>query len=111
MMVAMAPLPFIGSLGLMGAVLLVAGFAISPTLISAMSVIQVIVPRGRLTEGMSIAHTGLAAGVGAGAALAGALIDRSGSTGGYLVPVTSGAIAAVSGAVILRRLRRAGRPG
>ncbi len=111
MMVAMAPLPFIGSLGLMGAVLLVAGFAISPTLISAMSVIQVIVPRGRLTEGMSIAHTGLAAGVGAGAALAGALIDRSGSTGGYLVPVTSGAIAALSGTVILRRLRRAGPQG
>ena len=66
---AMSPLYFVGSLPLMGATLFVAGFAIAPTMIAAMSLTEETVPSGRLTEGMAIMQTGLVAGVAPGATL------------------------------------------
>ena len=56
----MAPLWALDGFLAMGAVLLVAGVAISPTLITAMALVSEHVPPGRRTEGMSIVHTGLA---------------------------------------------------
>ncbi len=88
------PLPFLGGLVVMGAVLFVAGFAISPTLIALMALTEEVVPASRLTEGMSIIHTGMAAGIAPGAALAGLVIDRAGASTSYWVPVASGLLGA-----------------
>jgi MFS family permease len=88
------PLPFVSGLAVMAAVVFVAGFAISPTLIALMALTEEVVPTARLTEGMSIIHTGMAAGIAPGAALAGVVIDRSGASASYWVAVASGAIGA-----------------
>lgn len=94
LVVSLVPLPFINSAITMGAVLFVAGFAISPTLIGAMSLIERAVPSARLSEGLAVVHTGIAAGLAPGAAIAGVVIDRYGASPAYLVALAS-AIAAV----------------
>ena len=60
----MAPLALIGPVWLMGLALFVTGFAIAPTMIASLTMVQQAVPAARLSEGMSIVHTGLAARAG-----------------------------------------------
>jgi MFS family permease len=74
--------------------LFVAGFAISPTMVATMSLIEDCVPASRLTEGITWFSTGIALGVAPGAAIAGHLIDVYGTSTAFLVPITSGVIAA-----------------
>ena len=93
MTVAMAPLAFVGSLPLMGIVLLVGGAAIAPTLIATMSLAEQSLPASRLTEGMAFLQTGITAGVAPGAALAGAIVDHYGASPAYLVSVGGGVLA------------------
>lgn len=83
-------------------VLFLAGFAISPTLISSISLVERIVPPTRLTEGIAWAGTGLAAGVAPGAALSGVVVDSAGASPAFAVPVVSGAVA-VAAAWAIRR--------
>jgi predicted MFS family arabinose efflux permease len=94
--VVMMPLPFVPNVVVLGGVLFVAGFAISPTLIAAVSWIEAIVPAARLNEGMTIFTTGLVLGVAPGAALVGAVVDAAGASGGFLVPVAAGFLATVA---------------
>ena len=109
------PLPFLDGLVTMGAVLFVAGFAISPTLIALMALTEEVVPTARLTEGMSIVHTGMAAGIAPGAALAGQVVDRVGASASYWVAGVSGVIgvaaAFTAAAAAHRRDARRARPG
>jgi hypothetical protein len=91
----LVPLPFIGHLGVLAGVLFLAGFAISPTLVAVMAVVQRIVPASRLTEGMAWTFTGVAAGVAGGAALAGVVIDAAGGRAGFFVTLAAGILAAV----------------
>lgn len=100
----MVPMPFVGSMPVMGAALFVAGFAIAPTLIASMATIEQGVPAARLTEGISIIHTGLAAGLAPGAFLAGVVIDAHGASPSYLVALGGGVVAAV-GSLALRDSR------
>ncbi len=100
---AMSPLYFVGSLPLMGATLFVAGFAIAPTMIAAMSLTEEVVPSGRLTEGMAIMQTGLVAGVAPGATLSGLVVDHEGASAAYLVSVAAGTVAALAGLAIPRQ--------
>jgi predicted MFS family arabinose efflux permease len=93
---AMAPLHFVGSVPVMGAVLLLGGFAIAPTLIGTLSLTERTVPAGRLTEGMAIMQTGLVAGVAPGATIGGVVIDAHGASAAYLVCVTAGTVAAIA---------------
>ncbi|KRA37274.1 MULTISPECIES: MFS transporter [unclassified Nocardioides] len=95
MLLAMAPLAVVPSLPVMGAVLLIGGFAISPTLIATMSLAEQVLPSARLTEGMAVIGTGLAAGLAPGAAIAGVLIDAEGASPAYLVCAAGGALALV----------------
>jgi predicted MFS family arabinose efflux permease len=88
----MAPTPLIGSAVAMGALLFLAGFAIAPTLIAAVSFIEQTVPASRLTEGIAMLHTTMAAGIAPGAAVAGVVVDRAGPHAAYLVPICSGLI-------------------
>ncbi len=103
----MTPLPFVESFVIMGGLLFVAGFAISPTLIASVAWVEETVPANRLTEGISIMTTGLSAGVAPGAAFAGILIDREGASPSYLVAAIAGFLgAAVAFAMALRPTRR-----
>ncbi|MGC4112550.1 MAG: MFS transporter [Nocardioides sp.] len=92
----MVPMPLVGSMAVMGATLFVAGFAIAPTLIALFSAIEHGVPASRLTEGIALSHTGLAAGLAPGAALAGLVIDAHGASPAYLVALGGGTIAALA---------------
>ncbi|MEQ7123074.1 MFS transporter [Actinopolymorpha sp. B11F2] len=94
--VTLIPMPFIGHLGILGVVMFLAGFAISPTLVAVMAVIERTVPASRLTEGMAWTHTGVAAGVAAGAAIAGLVVDAAGGRAGFFVPL----VAAVATALV-----------
>ena len=97
----MAPLMLVHSFGLLIPMLFLAGFAISPTLIATMSLVQQAMPKARLTEGMSVFQTGLVAGVAAGAPLAGLVIDNVGPSEAYGVTVTGGLVA-VTCALLIR---------
>jgi MFS family permease len=90
---AMAPLAFVPSIPAMGAVLLVGGLAISPTLIASMSLAEQVLPPARLTEGMAFLQTGIAAGLAPGAAIAGIVVDEAGASASYLVSAAGGVIA------------------
>ncbi|MEJ7629881.1 MAG: MFS transporter [Nocardioidaceae bacterium] len=91
----MLPLPFVGSIPLLAGALFVAGFAISPTLVAVVSLVQAQVPASRLTEGITWVMTGVGLGIAPGAAVAGRLIDEYGASAAYSVPVIGGALAAV----------------
>jgi predicted MFS family arabinose efflux permease len=90
----MIPLPFIDGLWLLGAALFFAGFAVSPTLVATVSLIDDTVPSQRLTEGITWVTTGLGIGVAAGAAVAGRIIDAAGASPAYWVATVSGVLAA-----------------
>jgi MFS family permease len=101
---SMLPLPWVGGFPLMVAVIFVAGFAISPTLIAMTAWVEEVVPVARLTESMAVIGTGITAGVAPGALVAGTLIDAAGSAAGYWVSVASGGLAFVA-AVVAHRSR------
>ncbi|MDP9822739.1 MFS transporter [Nocardioides massiliensis] len=88
-------LPFIGSLAVLAPVLLLAGFAISPTLISLTALVAEQVPASRLTEGLAVVHAGMAAGIAPGAALVGTVIDNHGASTSYLVVCAAGVVGAL----------------
>jgi hypothetical protein len=96
MALAMAPLSLIGSMWVMGGWLFVAGFAIAPTMVASLSLVEQSVPHSRLTEGMAIVETALVAGVAPGAALAGHVIDSRGASAAYLVSLAAGVLAALA---------------
>ncbi|MFC7404212.1 MFS transporter [Georgenia alba] len=97
------------SIVVMGAVMLVTGLSIAPTIINGNTLVQHLVDRRRLTEGLSWLHTGINLGVSAGAALGGALVDTHGSTGGFAVVAVSGGVAVVVALCHSPVLRRADR--
>jgi MFS family permease len=89
---SLLPLPFVPGLLVLGAVLFVSGFAISPTLVSMMSLVEASVPASRLTEGIAWVSTGLSAGIAPGAAVAGWVVDGWGTASGYLVALVAGLV-------------------
>lgn len=93
--VAVVPLPFVESLVLLGVVLFLAGFGVSPTLIASVAWIEETVPPRRLTEGISIMTTGMYVGVAPGAAVVGAVIDSHGASTSFWVPVAAAAVGAL----------------
>lgn len=86
----MCTLPFVGGFLALAGCLFLAGFAISPTLIASVGWVEETVPAGRLTEGITILTTALAAGVAVGAALVGYVVDRAGASASYWVPALAG---------------------
>ena len=72
------------------------GFAIAPSLIATLSLVEQSVPAARLTEGMAFVHTGLAAGLAPGAALSGVVVDAAGASPAYLVSPGPAVIAALA---------------
>jgi predicted MFS family arabinose efflux permease len=91
------PLPFVESFALLTVCLFLAGWAISPGLIAAVSWIEETAPTARLTEGMAVFSTGLTAGLAPGAAVVGWLVDRFGASASYWVPTAAGFAGALIG--------------
>ncbi|MGC4112549.1 MAG: MFS transporter [Nocardioides sp.] len=96
MFVAVLPLSLIHSMPLMAVWLFVAGFAIAPTGVAGLSLVEKTVPQSRLTEGMTIVETAAIAGVAPGAALAGHVIDGHGASAAYLVSLAAGLVSALA---------------
>ena len=90
----MVPLPFVTGFVLLAVFLFLAGFAISPTLIASVAWIEETVPAGRITEGITLFSTGLAAGVAPGAALVGIVVDSRGASTAYWITAASGLLGA-----------------
>lgn len=96
----LVPMPFVGPAWLLGVLLTVSGFAIAPTLIASVSVVQTSVPSVRLTEALGWSGTGMSAGVATGAALAGLTVDRTAAMGGFALVVGFGVLLVVGAALV-----------
>jgi predicted MFS family arabinose efflux permease len=94
---SLLPLPVVSRPLLVGVVLTISGFAIAPTLIASVAVVQSSVPGSRLTEALGWISTGLAAGVAGGAALLGQLVDRFGADDAFWGVVAAGGLLVVLG--------------
>ncbi|WP_431044133.1 MFS transporter [Streptomyces sp. P1-3] len=93
MAVAMLPLLAADGLGSLAALLFVAGMATAPTMITGMTLVQRLVPDGRLNEGMTTVYTGLLVGISAGAATGGWAVERLGAGTAYAAPAAAAALA------------------
>jgi MFS family permease len=111
MFVLEAPVLLIDSLWGLTAMMFVAGSATAPTLITGMTLVQHLVPRAFLTEGMAVVITGLLIGLASGTALSGVLVDAWGAHETFALPVVaallSALIAAAWGRLLGRVVRRA----
>jgi predicted MFS family arabinose efflux permease len=109
MAVSMIPPLLVGSMPLLALALFVAGTTVAPTMVAAMGLVERLVPRGQLTEGITWTSTGMAVGVAAGAALAGRVIDAHGASAAFAVPATAAVAAAAAAFLGYRRLGPATR--
>jgi MFS family permease len=103
--VGVAPVLFVQNLLQLAIVVFIAGFAISPMLISGFALVQELVDPARLTEGLTWTGSGIGIGVSLGAAVAGAVVDAVGAGRGFTVPVSAGLLAAVLVMLCSRWLR------
>ncbi|MBA8796320.1 MFS family permease [Friedmanniella endophytica] len=94
--VSLAPLPFLSWPGVspwvMGVVLVLSGFAIAPTLIASVAVVQGGVPASRLTEALGWTQTGLAAGIAVGGAVVGRTVDVWHAFGAFVALALAGVV-------------------
>lgn len=104
------PVPFIRSVPVLAIATAIGGAAVAPALISGFSLAERLVPRARLTEGLTWATSGLALGVSAGAALGGAVIDGLGTAWAFALPIVGAGVAALTIAWRRQRLIASVRP-
>ena len=97
--ITLAPLPWVGSIPVLGAVLFGAGLTIAPTMVAVTACVEEWVPPQRLTEAITWTVTGLLLGVAPGNAAAGHAVDIWGSSTAYWVPVTIGIACALIASV------------
>jgi predicted MFS family arabinose efflux permease len=97
--------PFVERLAVLAALSVVSGLVVAPTLICSFQAVEALSPPGRLTEGLTLAGTGIVLGVAITAAVSGRVVDAVGTPHAYVVTTASGlltAVAAVAGARWLR---------
>lgn len=82
-----------GALAALAVALLLAGTATAPTMVTAMTLVQRRSPEGRLNEGMTLAVTGLLAGIACGSATGGWAVEHLPPDLGFLVPPAAAALA------------------
>lgn len=100
-------LPLAGGLAAMAVLGFLAGLAISPTLISCFGLVERLVARPVLTEGLTWVATALAFGVGIGVTVSGRIVDSWGTGRSLLVCPTAACLALAIG-LIGRRLLATG---
>ncbi|SNR36984.1 MFS transporter [Blastococcus mobilis] len=98
------PLTLVRDVWLMVPFVVVAGVAVSPSLISSFTLAEVLVPRAAVTEAFTWIGTALGLGVAIGASVAGKLVDVHGANTAFLVATVAAAIAAVVVALFQRLL-------
>jgi predicted MFS family arabinose efflux permease len=101
-------LPFLSTLWTLTPLMFLAGFAIAPTLIACIALLEEVAPRSRLTEAMAFLQTGISAGIAPGAWYAGVVADRAGGATAFWVCVGAGVLAALA-ALATPRSPRPGR--
>jgi len=107
MVVLEAPALVVGNLWGLAGIMLVAGSATAPLLITSTTLTQRLVPRALVTEGMAVVVTGILIGISIGAAVAGWAIEGLGAQRAYAVPVVAGAVAVLVIGARYGRLRQA----
>ncbi len=90
------PLTLVHDLWLMVPFVIVAGIAVSPSLISSFTLAELLVPRASVTEAFTWIGTALGLGVAIGASAAGKIVDASGANAAFLVATVAAAVAAVA---------------
>ena len=93
------------NLAVLAALMFMTGIAIAPTMAIGDGVVHSLVPRNRVTEGMSWTRVGMDLGIAAGAWAAGTLIDQRGSGGGFAVVAGAGILGIVLMSISWRYLR------
>ena len=89
------PLLLIEGVWVMVPFVVIAGVAVSPSLISSFTLAELLVPRAVVTEAFTWIGTALGLGVAVGASLAGKIVDTSGANAAFLVATVAAGIAAV----------------
>ena len=89
------PLAVVGNYWLMLGLVVLTGVAISPSLISAFTLAEVLVPRAAVTEAFTWIGTSLAVGVAIGTSTAGKIVDSAGANAGFLVATVAAGTAAI----------------
>ncbi|MFF7155194.1 MFS transporter [Streptomyces sp. NPDC008139] len=107
MTVSMIPPLLVGNLPFLAVALFFSGLTIAPTMVTAMGLIEGLVPRTKLTEGITWTSTGMAVGVAAGASVAGRVIDSRGASAAFAVPAASAVLAVAVAFLGYRRLKPA----
>lgn len=105
--VATALLPIAGTIPWLLGLSFIAGLAVSPTLITGLTIVQRTMPTERLTEALSWALASIGVGMAAAAAVAGALVDQHGARAAFVVCAAGGAGTFVVTLAGMRGLRRA----
>jgi MFS family permease len=89
------PLLLVRDIWLMVPFVILAGVAVSPSLISSFTLAELLVPRAVVTEAFTWIGTALGLGVAIGASVAGKVVDVVGANAAFLVATVAAAIAAV----------------
>lgn len=97
---------FATSIPLLGMVMIITGFTIAPTVTNVTTIIQQIMPAGRLTEGLAWLSTSVNLGVAVGSSVTGPIIDGVGARGGFLVVIASAWFMVIAMLIGLRTLKR-----
>lgn len=98
------PLVFVGSFWSMGPLAVIAGLAITPTLIGIYSVLSNVVPKSAITEGFAWIASSIAVGSSVGVALSGWLVDRFDSRSALILMAVAGLLCPLMVAVNSRLL-------
>ena len=109
MLVLEVPALVVASTWQLAVVMVVAGSATAPMLITSLSLAQRLVPAALVTEGMAVAVTGILIGISAGSAVGGWAVEALGPQRAYAVPVLAGLLAVVVVGVRYRHLETAER--
>jgi MFS family permease len=105
MTVLILPLLVVRDVWLMVPFVVVAGLAVSPSLISSFTLAEVLVPRASVTEAFTWIGTALGLGVALGASVAGKVVDLAGANTAFAVAIAAAAVAAVVVVICQRMLR------
>ncbi|WP_369256392.1 MFS transporter [Geodermatophilus amargosae] len=89
------PLALIENVWVMIPFVVLAGVAVSPSLISSFTLAELIVPKSAVTEAFTWIGTALGLGVAVGTSIAGKIVDTVGANAAFLVATASAGIAAV----------------
>ena len=90
------PLMLVREIWLMVPFVVLAGIAVSPSLISSFTLAELLVPRAAVTEAFTWIGTALGLGVAIGASVAGKIVDVAGPNASFVVATIAAAVAAVT---------------